>query len=238
MYYFSIYKAPRLHILGFPGGSAGKEPACNVGDLGSIPGLGRSPGEGKVYPIQYPGLKNSMNSIVHGVTKSRTRLSDFHFHFQLLSNTTLLSSRKWQSHKNTVKSFLKAKFQCCFSFTLGFIVLWISQAKDKNASTSQLECLSPWSGHRSEDVSYSHYGHQLPLKPCDRDFHKEGFSAEITAHTCPGRLCPVLFYYDLHFMCLYHRPLFGQTNYNIWPAWRENIYSDQRRTFDIVERFR
>ena len=62
----------------FPGGSAGKESAYNAGDLGSIPGLGRSPGEGKGYPLQYPGLENSMNYTVHGVTKSRTRLSNFH----------------------------------------------------------------------------------------------------------------------------------------------------------------
>ena len=54
---------------------AGKEPACNVGDLESIPGLGRSPGEGKGYPLQYPGLENSLDHIVHGVAKSRTRLS-------------------------------------------------------------------------------------------------------------------------------------------------------------------
>ena len=48
---------------GFPGGSAGKESTCSVGDLGSIPGLGRSPGEGKVYPLQYSGLENSMDCI-------------------------------------------------------------------------------------------------------------------------------------------------------------------------------
>ena len=60
-------------LLGFPGGSAGTESACNVGDLGSIPGLGRSPGEGKDYPPQYSGLENSMDYVVHGVTKSRTR---------------------------------------------------------------------------------------------------------------------------------------------------------------------
>ena len=64
--------------MGFPGGSAGKESACNAGDLGSIPGLGRSPGEGKGYPLQYSGLENSMDCIVHGVAKSQTRLSDFH----------------------------------------------------------------------------------------------------------------------------------------------------------------
>ena len=68
-----------LVFLGFPGGSAGKESACNAGVLGSIPGLGRSPGEGKGYPLQYSGVKNSMDCIVHGVAKSRTRLSDFHF---------------------------------------------------------------------------------------------------------------------------------------------------------------
>ena len=57
----------------------GKESACNEGNLGSIPGLGRSPGEGKSYPLQYSGLENSVDSVVHGVTKSWTRLSDFHF---------------------------------------------------------------------------------------------------------------------------------------------------------------
>ena len=65
--------------MGFPGGSAGKESACNEGDLGSTPGLGRSPGEGKGYPLQYSDLENSMDCIVHGVAKSWTRLSDFHF---------------------------------------------------------------------------------------------------------------------------------------------------------------
>ena len=59
--------------------SVGKESACNAGDPSSIPGLGRSPGEGKGYPFQYSGLENSINCQVHGVTKSRTRLSDFHF---------------------------------------------------------------------------------------------------------------------------------------------------------------
>ena len=61
-----------------PCGSAGKESDCNVGDLGSIPGLGRSPGEGKGYPPQYSGLQNSMDCIVHGIAKSPTRLDNFH----------------------------------------------------------------------------------------------------------------------------------------------------------------
>ena len=64
---------------GFPCGSASKESTCNAGDLGSIPGLGSSPGEGKDYPLQYSGLQNSMDCIVPVVAKSRTRLDDFHF---------------------------------------------------------------------------------------------------------------------------------------------------------------
>ena len=67
--------------MGFPDSSVGKESTCNVGDLGSILGLGRSAGERKGYPLQYSGLENSMDFIVHAVTKSWTQLSDFHFHF-------------------------------------------------------------------------------------------------------------------------------------------------------------
>ena len=56
-----------------------KESALNVGDLGSIPGLGRSPGGGTGYPLQYSGLENSIDSIAYGVAKLQTQLSDFHF---------------------------------------------------------------------------------------------------------------------------------------------------------------
>ena len=75
-------RLPSPVFLGFPGGSAGKDSACNAGDLGLIPVLGRSPGEGKGYPLQYSGLENSIDYIVHGVTKSWTWLSDFHFQTQ------------------------------------------------------------------------------------------------------------------------------------------------------------
>ena len=81
--------------LGFPHSSVGKEYTCNAGDPSSIPGSGRSPGEGKGYPLQYSGMENYMNCIVHGVTKSWARLSDFHFtseysYFSLLSTHLLL----------------------------------------------------------------------------------------------------------------------------------------------------
>ena len=68
--------------MGFPGGSEVKASACNAGDLGSIPGLGRSPGEGNGNPLQYSCLENRMDrgawwATVQGVAKSRTRLSNF-----------------------------------------------------------------------------------------------------------------------------------------------------------------
>ena len=65
--------------LGFPCASAGKESASNAGDLASISGLGRSAGERNSYPLQYSGLENSIDCIVHGVIKSQTRLRDFQF---------------------------------------------------------------------------------------------------------------------------------------------------------------
>ena len=64
-------KLPTPVFLGFPCGSTGKESACNAGDLRSIPGLGRSAEEGKGSPLQYSGLKNSMDSIVLGVAKNQ-----------------------------------------------------------------------------------------------------------------------------------------------------------------------
>ena len=64
---------------GFPCGSASKESACNAGELGSIPGLGRSPGEGKGYPLQYSGLEYSTDCIAIGVTKSQIQPRDFYF---------------------------------------------------------------------------------------------------------------------------------------------------------------
>ena len=77
---FNRYLVTR-HSQGFPGGSDGKESACNAGDLGSIPGLGRSPGGGHGNPLQYSFLENPMDrgawqATAHGVAKSRTRLSD------------------------------------------------------------------------------------------------------------------------------------------------------------------
>ena len=75
-------RLPTPVFLGFPHGSAGKESTSNVGNLGSIPGLGRCPEEGKDYGLQDSGLENSMDCIAHGLTKSQ--LTDFHFHFNCI----------------------------------------------------------------------------------------------------------------------------------------------------------
>ena len=66
-----------------------------MGDLGSIHGFGRSPGEGKAYPLQYSGLENSIDCIIHGVTKSWTQLSDFDFQFS--------TGEVWKSFTQQVK---------------------------------------------------------------------------------------------------------------------------------------
>ena len=75
-----------LH-LGFPDGSVDKESACNAGDLGLIPGLGRSPGEGKGYPLQYSGLENSKDCIDHGVGRRESDTTEqlsLHFIMKLV----------------------------------------------------------------------------------------------------------------------------------------------------------
>ena len=79
---FTKYLSTGKYVYGFPGGSEVKASACNAGDLGSIPGSGRSPGEGNGNPLQYSCLENPMDggvwwATVHGVTKSRTRLNEW-----------------------------------------------------------------------------------------------------------------------------------------------------------------
>ena len=82
-------KYTHTYTHGFPGSSAGKESACNAGNLRLIPELGRSPGEGNGYPLQCSGLENSMSCAVNGVVKCRTRLSlsDFHTHTHTHTHT-------------------------------------------------------------------------------------------------------------------------------------------------------
>ena len=102
-------KTTHSSILGLPLGSAGEESACNAGDLGSFPGLGRSPGEGKGSPLQYSGLENSMDCIVHGVAKNWTRLSNFHFTFLTCFSHVVLKIGLQGCYKGNILRKLKLR---------------------------------------------------------------------------------------------------------------------------------
>ena len=99
----------------FPGGSDGKVSAYNAGDLGSIPGLGRSLGEGKGYLLPYSGLENSMDCSVHGVSKSQTQLSDLHFSFSTSVVITFTCQNKilteYQDRKEKIQRMLKYRIE-------------------------------------------------------------------------------------------------------------------------------
>ena len=103
--------------------------------MGLIPGLGRSPGEGKGYPLQYSGLENSTDSIVHGVANSRTRLSDFHLRAETVPNpnpnpnpncskapcpqrfsTRMSKSMTWGSDFNASSPWVRWEFSHPFSW--------------------------------------------------------------------------------------------------------------------------
>ena len=106
LWHSAFFMVQLSHPLGFPCGSAGKESACNEGDLGLIPGLGRSPGEEKVYPLQYSGLENSMDCIVHGVTKSQTQLSNFHSHpYVTIGKNKAFMGNIWRNSGNRVRLY-------------------------------------------------------------------------------------------------------------------------------------
>ena len=98
--------------MGFPCGSAGKESAGK--DLGLIPGLERSPGEGKDYPLQYSGLENSMDYIVLGVTKSWTHLSNFHFSLRVNSKVAVKGEKARDYY---FFSWSLVALQCSVNFT-------------------------------------------------------------------------------------------------------------------------
>ena len=115
--HFTIWATREVHS--FPHSSVGKsESACNAGDPGLIPGSGRSPAEGSVYPLQYSGLENSMDCRVHGVTKNPTWLSNFHMwsSFQnlpgkLVKNAELLT-QNLQGY-NPVSTFEISRIRLC-----------------------------------------------------------------------------------------------------------------------------
>ena len=99
-------RLPTPVYLGFPGGSAGKEFTCNVGDMGSVPGLWRSSAEGKGYPLQYSGLENSMDCIVHGVAESQPLSLSLFYTWWVgvqYSVTGYLNTASWYIWQQTLK---------------------------------------------------------------------------------------------------------------------------------------
>ena len=120
-----------LPSLGFPCGSAGKESTCNAGDLGSILELGRSPEEGKDYPLQYSGLEKSMDCIVHGVAKSWAQLSDFHF------TLSIIYLKKWETKSMKVKRGIH-------TYIHTYIYIYIYSHKYKISKKKKKKALCRW----------------------------------------------------------------------------------------------
>ena len=130
--------------MGFPGGFDYKESACNAGDPGLIPGLGRSPKEGNENPLWYPYLGNTMDTgawwvAVHGLANSRTWLSDFQFQYRLCSLSETFSSvgteQKWISN-------MKWKVHLCFLPCLPDIPNWAPEPhRNWLVAESMLNCL-------------------------------------------------------------------------------------------------
>ena len=128
-------RLPTPVFLGFPCGSAGKESACNAGDLDSIPGLGRSPGEGKGYPLQYSDLENSKGCIVHGVTKSWTQLSTFHSifpSFRVFSNESALCVRWPKYWRFSFSISISNENSVLISFRIDWFVILVVQGTVKS----------------------------------------------------------------------------------------------------------
>ena len=141
-------RLPSPVFLGFPCGSAGKESPCNVGDLGLIPGLGRSPGEEKGYPLQYSALKNSLDCIDHGVTKSQTWLNDFHFTSPQGDSDGQRSLACCSSWGHRIRHDLMTKQDKHINIKNNYNTIKIKEARTLN--------LGDWSFNPIPSVSFSH----------------------------------------------------------------------------------
>ena len=124
--------------MDFPCGSAGKESTLIAGDLGLIPGLGRSPGEGKGYPLQYSGLENSMDCIVHGVAKSWTQLSDFHFTSSILAWEISWTEEPGRLQSMGLQSWTRQNSYAPSSFLPGIIAFCCRIASTSNTIVSHI----------------------------------------------------------------------------------------------------
>ena len=148
--FFFFYSVVTLFVkVSFPGRSADKESTCNAGELGLIPELGRSPGEGNSYSLQYSGLEGSMDCLVHGVSKNRTRLSDFHF-------TSLCKS----GLLNRDKLFLSSDVSFASQYSLPWAFQVALVVKNKPASARNIRDAGSFLG----SARFPGEGHNNPFK--------------------------------------------------------------------------
>ena len=171
---WGVLPSPTI-LLGFPGGSDGKAIVCNSGDLGSVPGSGRSPGERNGNPLQYSCLENFMDggawqATVHGVAKSRTRLSNFTGHHSV--NLPLQVLRAPFPLPQLPRPFCCCCY-CCLAFrsvpSLPTLALrWFSEVKCQSLSRVRLFS-TPWTvacqAPPSMGFSKQEYQCGLPFPP-------------------------------------------------------------------------
>ena len=161
-----IYK---MELATFSCGSAGKESTCNAGGLGWIPGLGRFPGEGKGYPLQYSGLENSTDCVVHRIAMSQTQLSDFHLPLKLYfmlpflsrieQKYVYLSSPFWQSFKNSW-NLPSVGSLFCYSWGSPFNHIWVYADKVSPGGPGEFQKMG-WP-HKKDQASDERAGTLIP----------------------------------------------------------------------------
>ena len=125
-----------------------------MGDLGSIPGLGRYPGEGNGYPLQYSSLENSMDCTAHGVAKGHTRLRDFHFHFSLSSLICFLHKVSRTPYSSGLPTALLHQ-SSCFSVLILILPLFLNLSKLKSTGPKSLTFFSLAHTHSLRDCTQS-----------------------------------------------------------------------------------
>ena len=196
------FRLPTPEFSGFPCGSAGKEPAHKAGDLGLIPGLGRSPGEGKGYPLQYSGLENFMNC-THGFANSGSRLSDFHSHFRPCGTGSFSATKVrcqvriiplWNGHRfisewSSGSKSLKSLFEECHSMKGSWILSFYG-------CLHPTCCESQWNRNAWKSRWWAHFtsSHSwwVPARPSIRPVHfyfpTNGFSTVFGSERIPLHL--------------------------------------------------
>ena len=153
-----------IYYVGFPGGSAGKKSTCSVGELGSIRGLGWSPGERISYPLLYSGLENPIDCIIHDITKSHTHPNAFHFHL-----FPIINSNKFHLPWPVVLPLSNIKYFYVVNMILGSLVVPLAVSFHTNIKLPYLlYCHPPKSLISSKQIfpTCSSLGWVWPIAGC------------------------------------------------------------------------